>query len=204
MHTGTGAIERAKQTRKNLIIANLEDNTCLTECVKRVLKVMRFTKHRGLKTTPFELHHSRKPRTEITNIIEEGKSFLSNSLELPVLANNRPKIRIYVNRNGEGEVSNHLVMARPKTEKKTLPEKSPKKKNSVGRYPFHFFEKNHNKISLEGRFQKNLQTAVDGTEHTVTTNTGKSLHRKFIWDPIVFQKERKTAPKIGDTITPKN
>ena len=45
---------------------------------------------------------------------------------------------------------------------------------------------------------------MKGTEHTVTTDTGKIIHRKFISDPIVFQKERKTAPKIGDTITPKN
>ena len=45
---------------------------------------------------------------------------------------------------------------------------------------------------------------MNGTEHTVTTDTGKIIHRKFISDPIVFQKERKTAPKIGDTITRKN
>ena len=66
MHTGTIAIEHAIQTLKNLIIANLEDNMCLTECVNRALNVMRFTIHTGLQTTPFELHHSRKPRTEIT------------------------------------------------------------------------------------------------------------------------------------------
>ena len=65
-------------------------------------------------------------------------------------------------------------------------------------------KKNLNKKSLEGRFQKHLQTAVKGTEHTVTTDTGKIIHRKFISDPIIFQKERKTAPKIGDTITSKN
>ena len=45
---------------------------------------------------------------------------------------------------------------------------------------------------------------MKGTEHTVTTDTGKKIQRKFISDPIIFQKERKTAPKIGDTITPKN
>ena len=66
MHTGTGAVERAKPTMKNLIIAILEDNMCLTECVNRVLNVMRFTIHTGLKTTPFELHHDRKSRTEQT------------------------------------------------------------------------------------------------------------------------------------------
>ena len=86
MHTGTGAVERAIQTLKNSIIANLEDNICLTECVNRALNVMRFTIHTGLKTTPFELHHGRKPRTELTNIIKDGKSFLSNWREIPVFS----------------------------------------------------------------------------------------------------------------------
>ena len=111
-----GAVERAIQTLKNLFTANLEDNTCLTECVNRALNVMRFTIHTGLKTTPLELHHGRKPRTELTNIIKDGKSFLSNWCELPVSANNRPKIPINVTRNGDGEVSNHIVMARKKSE----------------------------------------------------------------------------------------
>ena len=192
MHTGTGVVQRAIQILKNLIIANLEDNICLTECVNRALNVMRFTIHTGLKTTPFELHHGRKPRTELTNIIKDGRSFLSNWREIPVLANNRSKIPIYVDRNGDGEVSNHIVMARTKSEEKAQTENTPKKKNSVGKYPFQFFGKNHNKKSLEGRFQKNIQTAVNGTEHTVTTDTGKVIHRKYISDPIVFQKERKT------------
>ena len=64
MHTGLAAVERAIQTLKNLIIAILEDNTCLTECVNRALNVLRFTIHTGIKTTPFELHHGREPRTE--------------------------------------------------------------------------------------------------------------------------------------------
>ena len=122
LHTGTGAVERAIQTLKNLIIANLEDKT-----------------------------------------------------------NNQTKIPIYVTRNGEGDVSNHLIMARTKTKEKAMTEKSPKKINSVGKYPFQFFEKNHNKKSLEGRFQRKLQTAVSGTEHTVTTDTGKVIHRKFFF-----------------------
>ena len=62
IHTGTGAVERAIQTLKTLIIENLEDNMCLTECVISALNVMRFTIHTGLKTTPFELHHGRKSR----------------------------------------------------------------------------------------------------------------------------------------------
>ena len=190
MHTGTETVERAIQTLKNLFIANLEDNMCLTECVNRALNVMLFTIHTGLKTTPFQLHHGRKPRTELTNIIKDGKSFLSSWSELSDLANKRPKIPIYVTRNGEGEVSNHIVMARTKTEEKALTEISPKKKSSVGRYPFRFFEKNQNKISLEGRFQENIQTAINGKEHAVTTDNGKITHRNFISDTIVFQKEK--------------
>ena len=58
-------------------------------------------------------------------------------------------------RDADGEVTNHIVMARNKTEERQANEgsKSPKK-NSVS-YPFKFVEKNHNKKSLEGRFQKN-------------------------------------------------
>ena len=102
---------------------------------------MRFTILTRPKTTPFELHPVRKPRTELPNIIKDSKSFPSNWSELPVLANNRPKIPIYLTRNGEGEVSNRIIMARTKTEEKAITEKSPKKKNSVGSYPFQFFEK---------------------------------------------------------------
>ena len=69
MHTGNGAVERAIQRMKKLILANMEDGNNLTESVNRALGVMRFTIHTGLKKTPFELHHGRKPRTELTNII---------------------------------------------------------------------------------------------------------------------------------------
>ena len=81
---------------------------------------MRFTIHTGMKVTPFELHHGRKPRTELTNIIKDGRSFISNWSELPALASERPKIPIYITRNGDGEVSNDIVMARTKTEEKAL------------------------------------------------------------------------------------
>ena len=52
-----GEVERAIKTMKNFKVANLEDNLCLTDCVNRALKVMRFTKHTGLKLTPFESQH---------------------------------------------------------------------------------------------------------------------------------------------------
>ena len=118
IHTGTGAVERAIQTMKNLIVANLEDNLCLTECVNRALKVMRFTVHTGLKLTPFELHHGRKPRTELTNLVKDGKSFLSGWTELSVSAERKPKLPIYVSRDEEGDVTNYLVMAKNQSRRK--------------------------------------------------------------------------------------
>ena len=48
LHTGTGAVERAIQSLKTLVIANLENKLWLTECVNRALNVMRFKIHMGL------------------------------------------------------------------------------------------------------------------------------------------------------------
>ena len=154
------------------------------------------------------MHHGRKPRTELTSIVKDGKTFLSDWSELSISAPIKPKIPIYVGRDGEGEITNHIIMARNKTEEKNLAEgpKSPKKKNSVS-YPFKFREKNYNKKSLERKFQKKIQTAISGTENTVKTDTGKTISRKFISGPL-FQNERKTrrepAPMTSGEIQPKN
>ena len=59
---------------------------------------MHFTIHTGLKVSPFELHHGRKPRTELTNIIKRNKSYPSDwtTLNLSVPPKQVP---IYVARN---------------------------------------------------------------------------------------------------------
>ena len=169
---------------------------------------MRFAIHTGLKITPFELHHGRKPRTELTNILKDGKRYLSNWSEMPISATTRSKRPIYVGRDAEGEITNHMVMARTKLEEKQLTEsqKSPKKKNLV-RYSFKFVEKNYNKNALEGRFQNKIQTAVSGTESTIKTDTGKIINRKYISGPL-FQTEGKArkepAINTSEEINPKN
>ena len=141
MHTGNGTVERAIQTMKNLILASMEHGNNLTKSVNRALRVMRFTIHTGLKKTPFELRHSRKPRTELTNIAKDGKSFLSSWSELSILAPNQPKIPIYVKRDADGEITNHIVMARTKTEERQLAADSKSQKINFVRYPFEFLEK---------------------------------------------------------------
>ena len=154
IHTEKGVVERAIQTIKNLIIANMEDGLCLTESVNRALRVMRFTIHTGLKITPFELHHGRKPRTELTNIVKDCKTYLSNWSEMAVSAPDRPKIPIEVGRDAEGEITNNIIMAKTKNEEKQTGEntKSPRKKSSV-RYPVLFVEKIITKNPSEGGFK---------------------------------------------------
>ena len=208
MPTGNGTVERAIQTIKNLLLANMEGGNNLTGSVNRALKVMRFTIHTGLKKTPFELHHGRNPRTELTNIRKDGKSFLSDWSKLSILAPNKPKMTMYVGQDAEGEITNHMVMARTKTEERQLASeaKSPKKKIPV-RYPFNFVEKRHNRKPLEGMFQSKIQTAISGTKNTVKTDTGKIIHRKLI-SVSLFQSDkrngRETVPAVSAEITPKN
>ena len=208
MHTGKGVVERAIQLLKNIIIANMENGLCLTESVNRALRVMRFTIHTRPKITPFELHHGRKPRTELTNNIRDGKTYMSSWSEKTVSAPERPKIPIYLGLYAEGEITNHIIMAKTKNEEKQTSKniKSPKKKNSV-RYPFPFVEKNCNKKSLEGRFQNKIQTTISGTESTVKTDTGKINKRKFISLPLC-QTGRKTrkepAINTNGEFDPKN
>ena len=71
---------------------------------------------------------------------------------------------VYVGRVADGEIINHMVMARTKTEERQLASdsNSPNKGNPV-RYPFNFVEKRHNRNSLEGRLQLKIQTALSGT-----------------------------------------
>ena len=86
----------------------MEDNFCLTACVNRALHVMRFTIHTGQKTTLFELHHGRKPRTELTIVMKTGKSFLSNWPEMSISGISQPKVPIYVTSNRYGRYQSTL------------------------------------------------------------------------------------------------
>ena len=51
LHTGNGAVERAIQTFKNLMLTNLEEGIELNESINRALRVMRFTIHLETRKT---------------------------------------------------------------------------------------------------------------------------------------------------------
>ena len=60
---------------------------------------------------------------------------------MTVSAPDRPKIPNYVGHDAEGEITNHITMAKTKNKKNRWEKtKSPKMKNSV-RYPISFVEK---------------------------------------------------------------
>ena len=170
MHTGNGAVERAMQTLENLIIANLEDGRGLTESVNRVLRAMRYTIHTGLKVTLFELHHGRKPRTELAIVVKDGKTYISNLVRNACFSTEQTQNTLLCRprcgggyrhpyRNGEDKIRGKT----PHRGHLTL-----ETKNSV-RYTFKFVEKSYNKKSLKGRIQNKRQTAISGTERTIET-----------------------------------
>ena len=74
---------------------------------------------------------------------------------------------VYLSRNEDGELTNHLVMAKTKSEEKAgtimkSPKKKPNNSASIQEYPFNFYEKNTNKkSSLEGKFKPKLKTITD-------------------------------------------
>ena len=92
----------------------------------------------------------------------------------------------------------------PRENKPTKAQSHRRKKSAS--YPFKIVEKNITKKSLERRFQNEIQTAIDGSENTVKTDTGKIIHHKFISRPL-FQHEKKSRKDTALTnaeITPIN
>ena len=114
------------------------------------------------------------------------KKNLSIWSEISISVPNKPKLPIFVGSDAVGEITNHMVMTKTKTGEKPTKEgqKSPKTKASV-RYLFIFVVISHTKKSLEGKFQKKIQTAFDRTESTIKTNTGTNNTPKVHTGPTV-------------------
>ena len=110
LNTATGVVEHAMQTLKNVIIGNLEDKIVFTGNINRTLRVVRFTIHTGLNVSPFDIHHGRKPRTEIINIVKDVKSCLSHWKTMNVSVPPK-KVPFYIAWNGKEEVIDHIVRA---------------------------------------------------------------------------------------------
>ena len=114
----------------------MKDNLCLIECVNGAFNVLCFTKHKGLKVKLFELQRGQQPRTELTYVTRDRKSFLSNWRELFVLVEHRPKIPIYVYETTWERYQNTSFWLRKIAEEKTITDnfsgKNNKKKSGEG------------------------------------------------------------------------
>ena len=65
-------------------------------------------------------------------------------------------------RDADGEITNHIVMSRTKVEKKTTSGRSDfTEKENFGWLSFQICRKNHNKESLEGKFQNENKAGTD-------------------------------------------
>ena len=61
---------------------------------------------------------------------------------------------------------------------------------TVNKHPFQFFERKKQKEKFKSPYSENLQTAVTGIKHTVTTLGNKIIHRKLISKPNnTFEQE---------------
>ena len=126
--------------------------------------------------SPFELHHRRKPKTELTFIIKGNKSYISDWTMLNVSM--PPKqIPIYVGRSEKGEVTDHVRPGRGKPHVARHTDRQREGRSSrLVRIPnthAHFLRNGTRKKPLEGKNKEQPRIAVDGTEHTVRTADNK-------------------------------
>ena len=163
IHTPTGLVEPGVRTLKENLLTNVKAGERFGKALDISLDVMRKTPHTRLKKSAFELHYSRKPNTEISNLLNlDAKEKLTKRsvLALP------DTLQVY-SFSGAGGVSNQLPMK---------PKKSAK---GVSNYPFLFLEKKHQRNKFESAYSDKPQLAKSGTNHTVTTHNGRVIHRKL-------------------------
>ena len=188
IRTPTGLVERGVRTLKENLLTNIKAGEPFGKALDLALGVMRTTPHTRLKKSAFELLFSREPNTELSNMLKLN--------EIKKLTNNHSvsakseTLQVYTF-SGEGGSSDHLPMKQKRKSTKT-----------VSKYPFQFFERKDTKSKFESPFSDQLQTAIKGTDHTVTTADNKILHRKLISKPITpFEQEpsnRGTGPRGPD------
>ena len=115
----------------------------------------------------------RKPRLELHNFLnidpEVKKKFI---LEKP------DTLPIYTF-GGSGGDTDQLIMKTPRKSKRTV----------SNEYPFYFLERKLAKGKFEGPYKNQPIKAIRGNEHTVTTEDGRTIHRKRISKPLrMFQE----------------
>ena len=122
---------------------------------------MQLMLHAGLKVIPFELHHGRKLRTELTELVKDNKSYLSDWTTLDVSAPPE-QVPKYVARNERGESTEHIIMARITKIACSTSHKSPKRSpvkpiSGKFQYSYTFSEEENQKNLWRGNIMNNRE-----------------------------------------------
>ena len=187
IHTPTGLVERGVRTLKENLLTNIKTGESLGRALDLALNVMRNLPHTRLRKSALELHFGREPNTEWSNMLKLDKT---KSITNDFISARPDTLQVYTF-SGDGGSSDHLPVKQKRKGAKT-----------VSKYPFQFFERKKQKGKFESPYSENLQTAVTGTKHTVTTLDNNIIHRELISKPInTFDQEptnRGTGPRGPD------
>ena len=189
-------VERTIRTIKSLTRANLENNLTFEEYVNMAIKTLRQTQHNTLKLTPFQLHHGRKPRTPITNVIGQPACLLTNwkkTLTNYILAQ-PAELQSFTIHDSDGELADYLVLNESRQRGRSV-------SDSFENYLI--FEKETKPNAMKCRFKTDkILTAAKETKHTITTTDGKTIHKKLASDSLKNFSHQRTLMKQGNL--PKN
>ena len=196
-YTETRAVERGIQTLENLNIAIPEDKIGFTKNKNQFFRVLGLSIHTGLQVDPFEVQNRRKLRTELNNIVKDKMSYLSH---WKTMHDSLPpkQIPIYLARNEEGDVTDHIVMTR-KNLLLFIPQFTEQKADKAGKWklpiPVYTFREEKSEKNIGKKYKQQPEIAVDGTEHTlVRTTDNKFLYRKLTSTLLNFQRSPKKDP----------
>ena len=136
--------------------------------------------------TPFQLHHGRKPRTPITNLIDQPACLLSDwkkTLTNYTLAQ-PAELQVFTVHDSDGELADYLVLTESRKRGRSVRDKFKS---------YQFFEKETKPDGMKCRFKTSkILTAAKETKHTITTTDGKVIHKKLASNPLKFQSTKKT------------
>ena len=124
---------------------------------------------------------------------------LSNWKDICV-SENPEQLPVYITRDINGNVSDHIVMAK-KRDTTEQPEQSPRRRQNQAsvkknKFPYFFVEKNHQKKSFQSKFKNKIQKAISETKHTVLTDKNRRVHKNQISNPITVQDTEKQTLKF--------
>ena len=132
--------------------------------------------------TPFQLHHGRKPRTPITNLIDQPACLLLNWKKTNYILAQPAELQVFTIHDSDGELADYLVFNDSRKRGRSV---------SDNFKSYQFIEKETKPNAMKCRFiNDKILTAAKETKHTITTTDGKTIHKKLASN-LKFQPSKK-------------